>query len=306
MELKQVKTDGGPDTLTTVKDEPLDASSDYLTDNNKQDPYSFWNQDSNSIVDDSFNNGSSTCTTPVNSSPPKAVSQTKTSSAAWSSSGSDLNRTSPTCSTNLSSVQISNQAFSPAGSMQGQTSSHLLTGPPAAKSENHFSMGTSNETSLTAPQSHMPYGGPTRVPVVAAVANSLVFTPSPVTQFLSTTSRSETTQKYTSQVTKNMSPNMREPDSIDVTQVNGISHGIPQSMQYSPTSTTSPGGTSVTSPQSKDIQIGNSNMTMKEFINKIIEAGKCLQLLNYRVRYLLLLVLKIISVYLLLYFSLWK
>lgn len=287
MELKQVKTDGGPESFATVKDEPLDASSDYLTDNNKPDPYSFWNQDSNSIVDDSFNNGSSACTTPVTPLPPKSVPETNTTSAAWSNNGSDLNRTSPSHSANLSPVQVSNQAFTSASSMQGQTSPHLLTGTQTLNAGNHFSMGSSNETSLSAPQSHMPYGGPNRVPAVAAVANSLVFTPSPVTQFLSTTSRSETTQKYTSRDTKNVSFNMREPDSIDVTQTNGISQGMPQSMQYSPTSTTSPGGTTLTSSQSKEIQIGNSTITMKEFINKIIEAGKCLQLLNYRVRYFL-------------------
>lgn len=276
MELKQVKTDGGPDPYMKIKEEPVDTSPDFLTDNNKSNDFPFWDQDSNSQMD-SFN-GSSTCDTMVMSAPSSVVPQSTPTTVTWSRSGSDVSAD-PISSSNEASLPVPNTALMSGGiSVNGQ----LYAGTLPLHTDKQMSIGTPNGKQLPVLQSHTSYEVTDRSPV-ASLANSLVFTPSPVTQFLSTMPRNDNTPKNLSPGSGNTSPSFRKPEPLDATQLGNMSQGMPQSFQYSPTSTTSPGGSQLVTSQTQHIKIGSSYLTMTEFISKIIEAGKCLQLLNYRV-----------------------
>ncbi|XP_045168098.2 uncharacterized protein LOC123531312 [Mercenaria mercenaria] len=291
MELKQVKPEGESDVVTKIKEEPIDESSiDFLKDSDKSESFSFWDEKSDNSVNQTLNNQSALCDNQVISSANMNVKEpsldTHTSvghvspsvsnNVSWSSSINNVNRIPPTSPINGTLPKPSQTHMSVGNTIHTKADPQSYNGKQMTNQQNHVSVGGHIQRHMLPPP-QMSAGDLNRGQSNGPSGNSLVFTPSPVTQFFSTAPRNENKQYVSSnQQPRDNQANHKVPAPIDTTQNINQASATPQPILYSPTSTTAPHGNNEGMGQ-------GSFQNMTEFISKIIEAGKCLQLLNYRV-----------------------
>ncbi|XP_060558904.1 nuclear receptor ROR-beta-like [Ruditapes philippinarum] len=285
MELKQGKPEGGTDMLTKVKEEPIDESSvDFLTDNNKSDSFSFWDQNSN--TGNSVNKETSLRESDINlanvvSKQSSVVQSVSDNVGTWQTNNlSFANRITPPPPPPTSS-DVGSKLPSPSKTqtsvenyMYRHENQQTLNGTQVSKQDRYEQIEIQSDRQMPPPPRKQ-VGGHHRGqhnPV-----NSLVFTPSPVTQFLSTTPNIENKHPRETKM------NHKVPSPMNITQNMHLSSSVPQQTVYSPTSTTPTRASPVENKPIDQNNLLGSFKTMTDFINKIIDAGKCLQLLNYRV-----------------------
>lgn len=304
MELKQGKPENPNFYLVSVKEEPSENSVDFLNDGEKNDIFSFWNSNSNgpdsqhqnyNDQSPSYNNMfnvSSACTTQQVTN---NISM-KQQEASYSQS-QIMSATSPTSVMSLSPSPVvsphstvpgnpherySSSSQSPVG-VDNYSRKRSMTdnGVPVSRQQCTPPPGNTNQgfqVPAKAPPPHLNSSGKNS-------SQALVFTPSPVSQFFTVSSSpSVNSQSPTLPPKQSTNPNMRLPG---YSSGQLMSHS-PVDSHRSPTAMSSPSHVSSFSPTiDKRPRLSDSNIPqgkdMDNFISRIVEAGKCLQLLNYRV-----------------------
>lgn len=117
-------------------------------------------------------------------------------------------------------------------------------------------------------------------PRKGSTTNIFTFTPSPVTQFLSSTpSVRNTTDTNSGRQPRDTTMNLNGSQPVNSVKAESVS----QQAQYSH-NTPAP---QMDATNQLNLPLAAADQDMKEAVDKIIEAGKCLQLLNYRVSLLI-------------------